>query len=269
MRFHLYTYTYTTTGAEEGTGRTAAGAGAKVEEVEQVEDSDSDHNGGDNASIASSSLSPPSRLLPFHDQVWRELLVRLTELMEAYTQPVKIATAITFMSMFAILDQLVFNSRYDALWAAIAVGVIRQENVSSSFLVGYQRLEGTAIGALYAYATYTLAKCDKQECGIGIQLSVLVPWLLLTAAFREGPRHGYAAQTAGLTPLVIFLGSVKGLNGGWTRILETVFGVGTYLLIDNLVFPSRADKAVRQGVLLCTEDARVMVSERYWDTGTD
>ena len=43
-------------------------------------------------------------------------------------------------------------SVYIVYRAAASVTIIRQETSSSSFLVGYQRLEGTVIGALVAFA---------------------------------------------------------------------------------------------------------------------
>jgi hypothetical protein len=194
--------------------------------------------------------------------IFSEARDRWATFVKAYAQPVKIALAVSIMVLFVVIKELALTSAYDALWGVIAVCVVRQENVSSSFLVGYQRLEGTAIGALYAFATYQLLKCDQTTCGLSVQLPVLVIWIAICAAFRDGPRHGYAAQTAALTPLILFLGSSStGSSGPWIRIFETIVGVGIYLLIDNLILPNRSDSSVRQGVLECTEETRVVVRQ--------
>jgi uncharacterized membrane protein YgaE (UPF0421/DUF939 family) len=75
--------------------------------------------------------------------------------------------------------------KYIGIWATAAICFIRQDNTTSTFLVGYQRLEGSVIGAIYAFALFQLLECSNSYCGIGITLPVLVPWTAFCAFFRE------------------------------------------------------------------------------------
>jgi hypothetical protein len=121
-------------------------------------------------------------------------------------QAIKIATAITLCSAFVVFAQ-VTSFYQNGLWLAFSVAIIRQENVSSSFLMAYQRLEGTVIGALYGVVVYTAFKCDQtnNECGPSIAISVIILWIAVCSLFREGPRHGYAAAVASFTPMIVFI----------------------------------------------------------------
>ena len=135
--------------------------------------------------------------------------------------------------------------------------LIRQDNTSSSFLTGYQRLEGTVIGAVFSFTMYQIFGCERNKCGLEISTPVLFIWLAFCAFFRDGPRHGYAALVAGFTPIVLFLGNTPSTaEGAWQRVEETWIGVGVYLLIDNLILPNRTDEALREGVLLCVAETR-------------
>jgi uncharacterized membrane protein YgaE (UPF0421/DUF939 family) len=168
-----------------------------------------------------------------------------------YAQPAKISLAICLTSLFAIVDQMRGKVFVDGVWATVAIGFIRQENVSSSFLVGYQRLEGTAVGALYSFATFQGFGCHNRQCGFNIILPVLIIWIAVCSFWRTGPKHGYAAIVAGFTPLVLFLGSDSlTLAGAWKRIAETIIGVVIYLLVDNAILPRRS--VSRSAALLTT-----------------
>ena len=51
------------------------------------------------------------------------------------------------------LQFVVYVGYQNGLWAAATVALIRREDTSSSFLIGYQRLEGTVIGYVYSVLT--------------------------------------------------------------------------------------------------------------------
>lgn len=184
--------------------------------------------------------------------------IRLT-----YAQPAKIALAVTVTSFFALLQQLSDQSQ-NSLWAILVVILVRQENTSSSFLTGYQRLEGTVVGAVYAFTMFQIFGCANTKCGSEISTPVLVIWLAVCSFFRDGPRHGYAAIVAGFTPIVLFLGNTPSTaDGAWMRVEMTFIGIGIYLLIDNLILPNRTDVALRAGVLKSIEETRYCVSRQF------
>jgi hypothetical protein len=173
------------------------------------------------------------------------------QLLEPYIQPMKIATAIVLTSLLVVIPYLA-DRQQNGLWAVVVITLIRQDNTSSSFLVGYQRLEGTVLGAVYAFTVYQALNCDNSPdaCAQAVTIPVLLIWLALCSFFREGPRHGYASIVAGFTPIVLFLGPVAAtVNGAWLRVQKTFIGVAVYLVIDNLILPNRTGTAARQGVL--------------------
>ena len=184
------------------------------------------------------------------------VISKIHEIRLIYAQPAKISLACTLTSFFIFLNQL-GNPLPNSLWAVLVVILVRQENTSSSFLTGYQRLEGTVVGAVYAYSMFQIFNCAKEECGMNISTPVLVIWLAFCAFFRDGPRHGYAALVAGFTPIVLFLGNTPSTaKGAWERVALTFIGIGIYLLVDNLILPNRTDVALRAGVLQSIQETR-------------
>lgn len=165
--------------------------------------------------------------------------------LKTFIHPFKIALSATLLSLFVVLPKMHEKYPY-GLWAAVVMMLIRQDNSSSSFHTGYQRIEGTVVGSVFAYLSSEFLLCSAPRCSYGFQIFVLVMWLGLCAYFREGNNHGYAAIVAGFTPVVLLLGPTEGSNAGaWGRIEMTMIGVGVYLLVDNLILPNRSDMQLR------------------------
>ncbi len=176
-------------------------------------------------------------------------------IIDLYSQPVKIALAICFMAIFVVFrDSQDFYQ--NSLWATIVIAIIRQDSSSSSFLFGYQRLEGTVIGGIYSYAIHKLMRCGVDVCNMDKYIGWIAAWLLVCAFFREGKHHGYAAIVAGFTPIIIFMGPLSNSSGGgaFIRIEKTFYGVFVYLIIDNLILPHRTDAVIRQQVIKSIEE---------------
>ena len=209
-------------------------------------DTDSNHSSSSNSF---ESKPPKITRIKSVKEVTKVMKKTLLEMRNVYAQPAKIALAVTVTSFFVLLQQLQSRAK-NSLWAVLVVVLVRQESTSSSFLTGYQRLEGTVVGAVYAFTMYQIFGCGTNQCGSNISTPVLIFWLALCSFFRDGPRHGYAAIVAGFTPIVLFLGNTPSTAAGaWERVELTFTGIGIYLLIDNLIFPNRTDVALRAGVL--------------------
>ena len=192
----------------------------------------------------------------YETKIIKVVTSKFYEIRVTYAQPVKIALACTMTSFFILLQQLAAPVP-NSLWAILVVILVRQENTSSSFLTGYQRLEGTVVGAVYAFTMFQAFSCSTEKCGFNISTPVLVIWLGFCAFFRDGPRHGYAALVAGFTPIVLFLGNTPSdAKGAWERVELTFIGIGIYLLVDNLILPNRTDVALRAGVLKSIQETR-------------
>ena len=155
--------------------------------------------------------------------------------------------------------------------AAAAICFIRQEASSSSFLASYQRLEGTLIGAVFAFFIFEVLACSNNgyACVNGVKIPILVGWIWLASCFKEGPRHGYSAVVAALTPLVILLLPTDiDSEKAWQRVLMTLCGVSVYLLIDVMIFPNRTDKVVRVNLLLATDELIICFQHAVQCMGT-
>jgi hypothetical protein len=166
-----------------------------------------------------------------------------------YIHPVKIAIITVLCSLFVILPYFQKIFPY-GLWGPVVVTLIRQDNSSSSFSRGFQRIEGTVLGCIYAYMISLFFHCETHSCYTPSVVVLVVGWLGLCAYFREGIQKGYAAIVAGFTPIIVLLGSSHGSQAGaWARVEMTVIGVTVYLIVDNLLIPSRADVAIRKNII--------------------
>ena len=184
----------------------------------------------------------------------RSSVEQLAQALWPYAQPCKIALSICLTSLFVIVPSN-NNNDHTGLWACVVVALIRQESVASSFLVGYQRLEGTVIGAIFSFIIFQ---------GLGarsylVTIPALVLWLALCAFFRDGARHGYAAVVAGFTPMVLLLGNTPAsLFTAYSRIEKTFFGIVIYLVVDNFVLPVKVESSVKAQVLQSIAASREM-----------
>jgi hypothetical protein len=171
--------------------------------------------------------------------------------LQRYLHPLKVALICTTAALIVVLPPLRDVFPY-GLWAAIVVTLIRQESSASSFHRGYQRVEGTLLGSLFAFSVARLLQCaDTVPCSDrdpAVMLPLLVAWIGLCALFREDAQHGYASLVAGFTPIVVLLGPVREgsrQDAAWARVEMTFLGVFLYLLLDNAILPSRSDHDIR------------------------
>jgi hypothetical protein len=219
----------------------------------------------------------------------RVLLDSLNDLFYAYIQPVKISIACTLCAMLVIISSL-RKSNPNGIWAALVVVIIRQDNASSSFLRGMQRLEGTLVGSVFAFGLlklvavyytddYTSCFYDTEHnfrkdlpegtCSRGyytVCIALVMLWVTFCANFREVKNHGYAASVAAFTPIILVLGSAGtgGANpevGAWARVAMTFVGILVYILVDNLIYPNRSADFVRANTPTTLSELRLAVVE--------
>ena len=183
---------------------------------------------------------------------------RCVNVLKSFVQPCKIALAVCLTSLLVVVpwsagtgtgtgtDQADANSSYQTgLWAVVVVALIRNDNTSSSFLIGTQRLEGTVIGALFSFFIFRVLG-DSVE----VTIPAIIIWLSICAFFRDGARHGYAAVVAGFTPMVLLLGQhAASLERAYDRIEKTFIGIFIYLIIDNLIMPVKVHDGIRANIL--------------------
>lgn len=166
-----------------------------------------------------------------------------------YIHPLKLSIITTTASLLVILPAL-HNVFPYALWGAVVVTLIRQENSASSYHKAFQRMEGTVVGCIFAYLASQWMGCDYEDCNHLLAIAVTVVWIAMCSYFRWSSKHGYAAVVAGFTPVVIILGPSRGSqDSAWGRVQMTFIGVAIYLIIDNLLVPDRSDDAVRHSAV--------------------
>ena len=181
-----------------------------------------------------------------------------------YLHPLKVALITTVASLLVISPFLRDIFPY-GLWASIVVTLIRQDSSASSFHRGYQRVEGTLLGCLFAFSMSRMFNCTNEvacsDQNPGLMLPLLVLWIGLCALFRDDSQHGYASLVAGFTPIVVLLGPIREgtQDAAWARVEMTFLGVFLYLLIDNIILPNRSDHAIRKMAMQSVSEVRSII----------
>jgi uncharacterized membrane protein YccC len=97
-------------------------------------------------------------------------------------QNIKIALALSIAVIIPVYN--VFPTLIQkGFWSVLVIALTQDENVSSSFLNSYQRIEGTVIGSIFAFAVSQILSCDSTSLLEGVcvvqfsvQITVLVAW---------------------------------------------------------------------------------------------
>eukprot|EP00850_Spirogloea_muscicola_P022569 SM000301S11772 [mRNA] locus=s301:107010:114676:- [translate_table: standard] len=144
-------------------------------------------------------------------------------------------------------------------WAPVTVGFIVGSNQGGSFKAASLRLQGTAAGSIYGYLAIKVAHHHQW-----LVVFALVPWVIVASFVRHSSSYGYAGVVAAFTAAVIMLGYQQSGQGVDTyslgRITETFIGVLCFVVVEGLVWPSRAVVLVRASMVSCLQDCRDCVA---------
>eukprot|EP00850_Spirogloea_muscicola_P007168 SM000035S13148 [mRNA] locus=s35:804598:812175:+ [translate_table: standard] len=144
-------------------------------------------------------------------------------------------------------------------WAPVTVGFIVGSNQGGSFKAASLRLQGTAAGSIYGYLAIKVAHHHQW-----LVVFALVPWVIVASFVRHSSSYGYAGVVAAFTAAVIMLGYQQSGQGVDTyslgRITETFIGVLCFVVVEGVVWPSRAVVLVRDSVVSCLQDCRDCVA---------
>jgi hypothetical protein len=88
-------------------------------------------------------------------QSWLSLQEYCGQLFSGFLHPVKIALAGTICALLVVVPSLRAANPHGS-WAAVVVMIVRQDNVSSSYQRGLQRIEGTVIGSVFSFGALKL-----------------------------------------------------------------------------------------------------------------
>ncbi|MFC5862407.1 aromatic acid exporter family protein [Acidicapsa dinghuensis] len=128
----------------------------------------------------------------------------------------------------------------DGYWGSISAIIVLQSNVGSTVTASRDRMIGTLIGALVGGAISLL--------GAGLWLYLLAVILSMVTCSLLGLKN--SSRLAGVTVTILML--VHRTGGNWTlpahRVLEVLLGIVVALVVSTVVFPSRAQHRLRDGL---------------------
>ncbi|KAG1883151.1 hypothetical protein F4604DRAFT_1741037 [Suillus subluteus] len=124
-------------------------------------------------------------------------------------------------------------------WMIISYVWVLETNTGATWRVGYLRLSGTILGAIYAYITWAI--CGKNSIGIVVMITLFdipVTWLVTKSRI---PSLGVVASVT-LPPIVLYQyltpdSGVSTQDLAWMRASMIALGIITALAMNSLVFP--------------------------------
>ncbi|KAG1756228.1 uncharacterized protein EDB91DRAFT_1091325 [Suillus paluster] len=201
-----------------------------------------------------SSKSLPQCLLSTPRRLWNHSVVlqlrlraskiiRNTQHSSHLRHAMKNAIGVAMLSFPAFLPSnsagFQWFSRIHGQWMIISYVWVLETNTGATWRVGYLRLSGTILGAIYAYITWVI--CKRNSIGIVVMVTffdIPITWLVTKSSI---PSLGVVASIT-LPPVVLsqYLSpdsSVSTQNLAWMRASTIALGIITALAMNSLVFP--------------------------------
>ncbi|CAE6436535.1 unnamed protein product [Rhizoctonia solani] len=161
-----------------------------------------------------------------------------------------------------------YNSSY-GVWAIISFVYVIEPNTALTWRMGVWRVFGTALGALYAFATWQIAGTNPYGVVALITLAeVFITWFVRSST----PGVGIVASVT--IPPVLFIpylhiGNVSMSHLTALRALQISIGIITAIVIDQALFPKRARAIFLSGMAKVIEEIRELHSGLSSRTHTD
>lgn len=161
-------------------------------------------------------------------------------------------TAGAAVAAYAITELLNLPQGY---WAVVSVIVVMQTNLGGSLRAGANRIVGTALGALMGALALGLLGTHPLALGLEMGLCILVCayFIHLHESFRM----------AGMTAAIVILMGNQGHSIAWVasaRFFEITVGVCVALFFTAFVWPSRAGRQLKEGVVRALHDEAALYS---------
>ncbi|KAG2147365.1 hypothetical protein BD769DRAFT_1415945 [Suillus cothurnatus] len=124
-------------------------------------------------------------------------------------------------------------------WMIISYVWVLETNTGATWRVGYLRLSGTILGAIYAYITWAI--CGRNSIGIVVMVTLFdipITWLVTKSRI---PSLGVVASVT-LPPIALYQyltpdSEVSTQDLAWMRALMIALGIIAALATNSLVFP--------------------------------
>ncbi|XP_038895807.1 uncharacterized protein LOC120083972 [Benincasa hispida] len=134
-------------------------------------------------------------------------------------------------------------SKENGFWASLGVAVSIACTREATFKVANVKLQGTVIGSVYGVLCFVIF--EKFLLG---RLLCLLPCFVFTSFLQRSKMYGPAGGVSAIIGAVIILGrtnygSPKEL--ALARIVETIIGVSSSIMVDIILHPTRASKLAK------------------------
>lgn len=129
-------------------------------------------------------------------------------------------------------------------WAVISVVLVMQTNLGGSLRAGINRILGTAVGALLGALCLFVFGAGVAGLGLGVGCTILVCVYLVH-------KHESFRMAGLMATIVILLGNAHTSLASFVvlRFLEVGLGVAVALFVSLFVWPSRAGRQLKGGVV--------------------
>ncbi|KAF8837834.1 hypothetical protein BDN67DRAFT_997945 [Paxillus ammoniavirescens] len=156
---------------------------------------------------------------------------------------IKNAIGVTALSVPAYLptdsDAYSWFTRFHGQWIIISFVWVLETNTGATWRIGYLRLSGTILGAIYSYITVLV--CGRNPYGLVVMVTVfdiLISWVIIKS---DVPSLGVVASVT-LPPVVLshYLSDQTPqtiLDLSLTRAMTIAVGIVSALTMNGLVFP--------------------------------
>ena len=134
-------------------------------------------------------------------------------------------------------------SKENGFWASLGVAVSIACTREATFKISNVKLQGTVIGSVYGVLCFVIF--EKFLIG---RLLCLLPCFVFTSFLQRSKMYGAAGGVSAIIGAVIILGrtnygSPKEL--AFARIVETIIGVSSSIMVDIILHPTRASKLAK------------------------
>lgn len=157
-----------------------------------------------------------------------------------------VKTALAAMTAYLLTLILDLPQGY---WAVISVVLVMQTNLGGSLQAGVNRIIGTAVGAVLGALCLTVLGSGAVALGLGVGLTIVV------CAYFVHMHESF--RMAGMTAtIIIMLGNQSDsyMHFVLFRFLEIGLGVAVALAFSALIWPSRAGRFLKDGVVRALND---------------
>ncbi len=161
-------------------------------------------------------------------------------------------TACAAVAAYAITEMLNLPQGY---WAVVSVIVVMQTNLGGSLRAGVNRIIGTALGAVLG--ALGLALFGTHPLALGLEMGLCILFCAYFIHLHESFRM------AGMTAAIVILMGNQGHSIVWvafSRFFEITVGVCVALFFTAFVWPSRAGRHLKAGVVRALHDEAALYS---------